>query len=139
MSGILDFLKGLLSIFVKNFPDFVQKLFNKIPQGIKEKVSVIIDVVNGIKGHVDSPLADVLTTVIPGTVDDKIKDWLRKMLPIVLKELNLLNDGIISLSEDKAIKGGQLRAVASVLTEKLTDMPGDQAAITSAVVYQNSK
>lgn len=136
--SILSWLKGVLSLFINNFPAFVEKLFKKIPEELKEQLSTVIAVVNGVKSFVDSPLSDVLVAIIPSTIDDKVKDWLEKRLPEVLEKLNLINDGVISLSEDKAIRGAQLRSVSSVLTEELTGMPADQAAITSQVVYQHS-
>lgn len=136
--SILTWLKGVLSLFINNFPAFVEKLFKKIPDELKEQLSLIITVVNGVKKFVDSPLADVLTAIIPTQLDDNVKDWLRLRLPDVLEKLNLVNDGIISLSEDKAVRGAQLRSISSVLTSELTGMPEDQAAITSQVVYKNS-
>lgn len=136
--SILTWLKGVLSLFINNFPAFVEKLFKKIPEELKEQLSTVIAVVNGVKSFVDSPLSDVLVAIIPTTVDDKVKDWLEKRLPDILEKLKLINDGVISLSEDKAIRGAQLRSISSVLTEELTGMPADQAAITAQVVYQNS-
>jgi len=134
--SILDFLKGVLSTFISNFPKFYDRLYKKIVPEIKEQVSVITKVVNGIKQFVDSPLADVLTQIIPGGVDDVMKDWLRKNLPAILTNLGYLENGIIKLSGDSKAKGGQLVALSSVLTSEITEMPLSQAAITAQVVYQ---
>lgn len=134
--SILDFLKGVLATFISNFPKFYERLYKKIVPEIKEQVSVITKVVNGIKQFVDSPLADVLTQIIPGGVDDVMKDWLRKNLPAILTNLGYLENGIIKLSDDSKAKGGQLVALSSVLTSEITEMPLSQAAITAQVVYQ---
>jgi len=42
-----------------------------------------------MKVFVDSPAADILTALIPGDVDDKIKDLLRAKIPVILSELKL--------------------------------------------------
>ena len=136
--SILTWLKGVLSLFINNFPAFVEKLFKKIPDELKEQLHIIISVVNGVKSFVDSPLSDVLVSIIPTIIDDKVKEWLELRLPDVLEKLKLIEDGVIKLSEDKAVRGAQLRSISSVLTSELTGMPEDQAAITSQVVYQNS-
>lgn len=46
-------------------------------------------VTENIKNFVDSPVADVLTAIIPGDIDDEIKNWLRAKLPTILAELKL--------------------------------------------------
>jgi hypothetical protein len=48
-------------------------------------------VTENIKNFTDSPVADVLTVLIPGDIDDKIKDWLRAKLPVILTELKLVD------------------------------------------------
>lgn len=136
MSALLNFLKGVLTLFISNFPAFIDRLFKKIPAKLSKEVQLIINVVNVIKLYVDSELADVITAAIPSDVDDKIKEWLRKALPVILKELNMVKDGKVILSVESDIKGAQLRSIASVLTQQYTNMPADQAAITSAVVYR---
>lgn len=136
--SILSFLKGVLSLFIDNFPKFVEKLFSKIPGDLKKPLQVIIDLVNNLKYFIDSPLSDVITSIIPGTADDKLKKWLSDKLPEILEGLNLLKDGVITLSEDPGIKGDQLADIATGLARQLTDMPAGQARITVEVMYQNS-
>jgi hypothetical protein len=46
-------------------------------------------VAENIKTFVDSPATDIITALIPGTIDDKIKDLLRSKLPSILSELKL--------------------------------------------------
>jgi hypothetical protein len=45
-----------------------------------------------IKSFVDSPAADVLTAIIPGDLDDELKDLLRVKLPAILTELQLADN-----------------------------------------------
>ncbi|HMI03745.1 MAG TPA: hypothetical protein VK541_14775 [Pedobacter sp.] len=136
--SILDFLKGVLRLFIDNFPAFVKRLFNKIPDELRNQLQVIIQVVENIKQFVDSPGADILTSLIPGTADDKLKEWLRKVLPEILDHLGMITDAGLKLSEDPDTKAAQLHSVATILNRKLTGASFGQAAITTEVVYQNS-
>lgn len=136
--NILDFLKGVLRLFIDNFPAFVKRLFSKIPDELKDQLKVIIQVVENLKQFVNSPAADVLTVIIPGTADDKLKEWLRKVLPEVLDHMGMITDAGIVLSHDPDTKAAQLHSVATILNRKLTGASFGQAAITTEVVYQNS-
>jgi hypothetical protein len=74
MKKILSFLGGLLS----HAGDFV-----------RDHVQPSVDLVERLKAAVDSPVADILTALIPGTLDDTIKAQLSKGLDIALKGLQL--------------------------------------------------
>lgn len=137
MGFIANLLKGVLGLFISNFPEFILRLVKKIPAKLEKEVQFIIDIVNVIKDLANSELADVLTAAIPGDKDDKLKEWLQMWLPRILNELKLVQAGKIVFSDDEDIRGAQLRAITSVLTEKYTGMPPDQAAITSTVVYRS--
>ncbi|RWY51197.1 hypothetical protein [Mucilaginibacter gilvus] len=67
----------------------IRSLFNRLPAKVKTAVHLGVIITENIKGFVDSPLADVLTDIIPGDIDDKIKQTLRAGLPILLTNLKL--------------------------------------------------
>jgi len=67
----------------------VKGLFDGIPAELKIAIHIGVLVTEAVKAFVDSPVADVLTTLIPGDVDDEIKDLLRAKLPEILTELKL--------------------------------------------------
>lgn len=133
--SIISFLLGVFHLFMSNFPAFVKKLASKISPELKSHLDIITDAVNQIKNFVGSPLADVLVQIIPGTLDDKIKDWLTVWIPVVLTNLGHLQNGIITLTGEPVERGAQIRGIASALTERYTGMSGDQSAITSTVNY----
>lgn len=134
--SILSFLAGVLSLFISNFPVFITKLRKKIPTELDSNVDLIIQAVNNIKKFVDSPIADVLTDLIPGKADDAVKEWLRKWIPEVLTNLGYLKDGVIKLTSEDVERGAQIRGIATSLTQRFTGMCGDQAAITTVAVYK---
>ena len=67
---------------------WIVKTFTTVRKELKTIIPIAIEVVNGIKKFVDSPGADFLTSVIPGTVDDQLKAFLRATLPGILKGLH---------------------------------------------------
>ena len=67
----------------------VKALFDGIPAELKTAIHIGVLVTENIKNFVDSPVADILTAIIPGDIDDEIKNWLRAKLPAILTELKL--------------------------------------------------
>lgn len=141
--SVLSFLKDILDLFIKKFPAFVSGLLNKIPKELRSQIVVVIKVVENLKTFVDSPASDFLTTIIPGEADDKLKEWLRKVLPGVLKALNVVEvteDSVrLVLSEYEDARASQLGDIASLLTKELTGASIGQSRITTEVVYQSYK
>lgn len=70
----------------------VKSLFDGIPAELKTAISIGVVITEGIKTFVDSPVADVLTAIIPGTLDDDLKTLLRAKLPEILTELKLADN-----------------------------------------------
>jgi hypothetical protein len=91
-----------LQTFLSKIWNQVKALFDGIPAELKIAIHVGVIVTENIKNFVDSPAADVLTELIPGDVDDKIKNWLRAKLPAILTELKLA-DSCSSLTDPNEI------------------------------------
>lgn len=95
--SIESILEGALN-GIKNF-------ITHILPSSKHLLDLALIIVNGIKHFVDSPLIDVLTALIPGDVDDHIKDLIRAKLPVILVDLKLASDETGKTAED-IIKDG---------------------------------
>ena len=80
----------------------IKDLFMGLPVELKTAIHIGVLVTENIKNFVDSPAADILTTLIPGDADDMIKDWLRAKLPTILTELKLA-DSCGNLTDPAAI------------------------------------
>jgi len=80
----------------------IKSLFQGIPAELKTAIHIGVVVTENIKTFIDSPTADVLTAIIPGDIDDEIKNWLRAKLPAILTELKLA-DSCSSLTDPAAI------------------------------------
>ncbi|WP_259071213.1 hypothetical protein HDF24_24120 [Mucilaginibacter sp. X4EP1] len=78
-----------LKTFIDKIWAEIKTLFNGFPAEMQIAVHIGVIVTENIKNFVDSPAADVLTAIIPGDIDDDVKNWLRAKLPGVLTELKL--------------------------------------------------
>jgi len=135
----------------KNFFQWLAKIFKELTAKTKQLTPEIIQIVTNIKNFVDSPGADFLTSVIPGTLDDTIQDLLKQYIPKLLDILNKVesiaaiedaNERIkaivnsIQLSEQDA-KDILLHGIAAKLIEVTTDNPFGDSAIIAESAYQN--
>lgn len=77
----LKFLKGIIK--------GIGKIFDKFPKAVKAAIHVGVIVTDAIRKFTDSQAADILTAIIPGDLDDKIKNKLREALPKIFIELKL--------------------------------------------------
>ncbi len=91
-----------LKSFITKIWGEVETLFNGMPTAMQTAIHIGVLVTENIKNFVDSPAADVLTAIIPGDIDDDIKDWLRAKLPAVLTELKLA-DSCTGLTDPQQI------------------------------------
>lgn len=123
-------LAAIISVFASNWESFTAKAYKKIPDELKEKVSLAVVIVENIKKFIDSPVADAITAIIPGTVDDQIKEKLRVFLPVLLDKYNALNQ--------ESLKPDASHIIATEITQELTGLSFGQSALTTEVVYQNT-
>lgn len=84
MSGLLKFLQHIW--------DAIKNIFEGLPDEFKKAIHIGVTVVEKMKTVVDSPEADIITAIIPGDIDDAIKEKLRDALPKILAELLLAQD-----------------------------------------------
>lgn len=87
-----------------------KRQFRNIAEEAKVLLPAVIAVTNQWKTFIDSPVADLITALVPGTLDDAIKDKLRQRLPDVITKLQLAHaiSGIDDINE-------QLKAILNVL------------------------
>src|ERR1700744_128866 len=79
---------SLKSFLSKLWAD-IKNLFDGIPSELKTAIHIGVVVTEGLKTFVDSPAADILTAIIPGDIDDDLKDLLQSKLQKILTELKL--------------------------------------------------
>lgn len=124
-------LASIIELFASNWESFAAKLFKKIPHSLKEKIIIGIVIVENIKKFIESPAADFLTAIIPGDLDDKIKDKLRFILPVIWERYNLANQ--------TKLKAEASHIIATNINKEITGLSFGQTALTTEVAYQNFK
>jgi hypothetical protein len=70
---------------------FVKSLLGNIFDEFKKHSEAAVKVTGNIKKLVESPIADVVVTVIPGDIDNAIVEKLRKVLPEVTQKVAILH------------------------------------------------
>ena len=79
---------SLKSVFKKVWGS-IKEAFNKLPAKSKTALLIAVTIVDNMKKFVESPVADVMTALIPGTADDVVKERLRLWLPKIFIEMKL--------------------------------------------------
>lgn len=82
-----------LKTFFKKIGDFFARLFKSLAKELQKAVSIGVEVTEAIKkfDEKNPMVADILTSIIPGDVDDRIKERMRVMLPKIVIELRLVD------------------------------------------------
>lgn len=92
--------------FFRRIVQFIKTLFTNVDEWIHEHIQPSIETVQRIKGLMDNPAWDVLTAVIPGDLDDKIKEKIRTSLDKAIVTLAPIPD--IINEPDMALKIAKL-------------------------------
>lgn len=85
-----------LKNFLRNILNAIGHLFQGLLPELKNAVHIGVTITNAIKEfdltHPD--VADIITAIIPGELDNKIKDKIRGWLPKIVVELRLVEAGL---------------------------------------------
>ena len=129
--------------FVKKVWESVKSLYDSLMLRTKRYVPVAINVVEGIKKVMDSPVDDVILAIveaaIPGDADKalikRVKTVVEKWVPKILLELKLvdsianmdnINDQLIAVLAQLKLSSDETKSIvyhglASLIIEKLSD------------------
>lgn len=99
-----------IKTFLNKIWDEIATVFSGIPAEMKTAIHIGVVVTENIKSFVDSPVADILTVLIPGDIDDDIKNCLRAKLPVILTELKLA-DSCAGLTDPQQITACALKVL----------------------------
>ena len=75
--------------FIGKLWNGIKQLFSPVDKLLQQHISTAVITVENLKQLADSPSLDVITAIIPGNVDDKIKEKLRDYLPVLLDQLRV--------------------------------------------------
>jgi hypothetical protein len=102
-----------LKTFLIKIWDKIKNLFTGLPNEIKTAIQIGVIITENIKTFVDSPTGDIITTLIPGNIDNVIRDKLRQSLPIFLMELKLVESSL-NLTQPEAIVKAALEVMKTI-------------------------
>lgn len=142
-----------LKNFLRHLWQSIKTLFDKVEKEVKKDIVIAISVVQRVKAVVDSPVADVVTALIPGSADDAVKDLLRAWLPKVLVELSLV-ESVANIEDTNAqlqaildklklasdeTRNAFYHSLSSLVLQKLSDgkLSWSDAVAISEYYYQN--
>lgn len=130
------------------FKAWLVKTFISVKKELKIIIPIAIEIVNGVKTFVDSSGVDFLTSVIPSTVDDQIKTFLRNVLPIIIKGLHkwesIINESDVNIQMkliteelktlNKSERDNIKTQLASEIVVILSEFEGKPIAINDAKI-----
>jgi hypothetical protein len=91
----------------------LKSLFDGMPAELKTAIHIGVVVTENINKFVASPGADILTALIPGDIDDRIKSYLRSQLPVILVQLKLA-DQCAELTDPEEITACAVKCLQSL-------------------------
>lgn len=120
--------------FIKKLIESIKSLFSGLSSHYKNALKLAIAVVDALYVAVENPSADLITSLTPTTLDDKLLIWLRAYLPSFLKQFKLFaevadltdpQEIIIKVSEilqslNQADKNGERLKIAVALAIDIT-------------------
>lgn len=98
-----------LKSFLRKIGEFFSNLFKSLKKEAKKAVEIGVHVTNAIKEW-DTAHPEVLNTItmlIPGDIDDKIKDKIREKLPVIMTDLKLVGDTLEKTDAEVILEGAK--------------------------------
>lgn len=140
---------------MKKIFSFLKRLFRSLKALAQKFVTPSVLVVEALKKAVDSPVMPIITAIIPGNLDNKIVDGLKKHLPRVLQLLRISDEclkleaadeiilcAIKKLKEyDPEARAAQYHSIAAMLSVYLSDkkLSWREAIHLSEEIFQQMK
>ena len=94
-----------LKKFFRKIGLFFEKLFKGLLPDLKKAVHIGVIVTNAIKDFdlKNAGTVDIITKLIPGEIDDKIKDKIREELPMIVTQLQLVDNTMMLTNKDEIV------------------------------------
>ena len=77
---------------IQNIKNEVASWFSKIPQHLKPLLDNALVITTAIKNALSSPIADIVTAIVPGTWDDELKAVILKYLTDIIPALTIMEE-----------------------------------------------
>ncbi len=117
--------------FFKKVLSFLKLLFGNVDEWVKNHVQPSIEFVQRVKDLLNNPVTDVITALIPGSIDDAIK---AKLLVGCNKALSVL-----AITADIANETDPVQQILKLLEYLKTATPAMQSAIYKQLASEMAK
>lgn len=140
---------------MKKIFSFLKRLFRSLKTLAQKFVTPSVLVVEALKKAVDSPVMPIITAIIPGNLDNKIVEQLKKHLPLVLQLLRISDECLKLEAADEIIicaikklkeyepeaRAAQYHSIAAMLSVYLSDkkLSWREAIHLSEEIFQQMK
>lgn len=122
--NILKVLGGIIVVAFKAITGKKDDVMVQLPANIAittEQIDQCLHIVDQVQAVVDSPLTIVLTDLVPGTIDNAIRQKISEAIPAIITGLTFINKAIHSTATDDIKVGVGLAKV------RLSDDPDKDA------------
>jgi len=94
-----------LKKFFRKIGQFFEKLFKGLLPELKKAVHVGVTITNAIKEFdlANGGTVDIITKLIPGEWDDKLKEKVRDELPMIMVQLQLVDNTMTLTNKDEIV------------------------------------
>lgn len=106
--------------FFKKIWNSIKSVFDKFSPEAKKAIHIGVAIVDNMKSFVQSPVADIFTAIIPGNVDDRIKDLLRQYLPKIVIEMKLV-DAVLGETDPQVIVQEAIATLQQITGDWISD------------------
>lgn len=116
----------IIGIFKDNYEGWFKKIWEKsVPDDMKEKVTLVVKIMEIVKQQADNPIVRLIVEQIPGEWADDVLEFISERLEVYLEKYKDLTD-----TEN-------IQLMAANLTKDLTGMSKSQAIVTTEIAYKN--
>ncbi len=91
-------------MFCSKFKAAIKKLLNQYDSYLEAHVESALSITTAIKKIIGSPVVDILTAIIPGNIDDVIKEQLRAALDKTILALSMVERCKASVDAETRLK-----------------------------------
>jgi hypothetical protein len=104
-----------LKSFFKNLFSNIAAAFTKLLPKLKKAIKVGVEVTEAIKNfdEKNGAVVDILTAIIPGNIDDTVKNAIRAKLPALMVQLRLV-DETLGLTDPNEIMAAAMKVLQSL-------------------------
>lgn len=110
----------LKKIRLRKIGEALKSLFGRQYKLFKENSELAVKITNTLKDALNNPLVDILTAIIPGDLDDKIKKKAREVVDRAAKEIAVAHKLVQASASNQEAWAGLIKHLQTIVPEGRT-------------------